>query len=51
MSNDELDLPIRRLCRQFPGVPHDAIASILGDSYRLVVEGLPKKLRPDGWDG
>jgi len=38
MSNDELDLPIRRLCRQFPGVPHDAIASILGDSYRLVVE-------------
>lgn len=38
MTNNELDGPVRRLCRQFPGVPHDAIASILGDSYRLVVE-------------
>jgi hypothetical protein len=35
---DELAGPVMRLCRQFPGVPHDAITSILGDSYRLVVE-------------
>jgi hypothetical protein len=38
MAFDELDAPIRRLCRQFPGVPHDAITSIVGDSYRVVVE-------------
>ena len=38
MATDELAVPIQRLCRQFPGVPHDAIASILGDSYRVVVE-------------
>ena len=44
MTPDELDVPVRRLCRQFPGVPRDAIASLLGDSYRVVVEatGLPQ---------
>jgi hypothetical protein len=38
MAPDELDGTVRRLCRQFPGVPHDAVTSILGDSYRVVVE-------------
>lgn len=38
MTPDELEVPVRRLCRQFPGVPRDAVASILGDSYRVVVE-------------
>jgi hypothetical protein len=38
MAQMELDAPIRRLCREFPGVPHDAVASIVGDSYRVVVE-------------
>jgi hypothetical protein len=38
MAADELAGAVRRLCRQFPGVPHDAVTSILGDSYRVVVE-------------
>jgi predicted DNA-binding protein (MmcQ/YjbR family) len=32
-------------------IPDDELLEAVDDSYRLVVEGLPKKLRPDGWDG
>jgi hypothetical protein len=38
MAADELDVTVRRLCRQFPGVPRNSVTSILGDSYRVVVE-------------
>jgi hypothetical protein len=40
---EDLDGASRRLIRQFPDVPHDAVVSILGDAFRLVVEasGLP----------
>jgi len=36
--DSELRDAAERLCRQFPGVPRDAVASLLGDSYRVVVE-------------
>lgn len=37
---DEQDLcgAIARLAEEFPDVPRDAIASMFGDSYQLVVE-------------
>ena len=28
----------------------EELVDAVDESYRLVVEGLPKKLRPDGWD-
>ena len=31
-------------------IPDDELLDAVAESYRLVVEGLPKKLRPDGWD-
>ena len=31
-------------------IPDKDLLDAVDDSYRLVVEGLPKKLRPDGWD-
>ena len=31
-------------------IPDDDLLEAVDESYRLVVEGLPKKLRPDGWD-
>jgi predicted DNA-binding protein (MmcQ/YjbR family) len=34
----------------FSGIPDDELLEAVEESYRLVVEGLPKKLRPDGWD-
>ena len=38
MNASELDHALRRLCEQFPDVPTDAVASVLGDSYQAVVE-------------
>jgi hypothetical protein len=35
---------VTRLCRQFPGTPRDAIRSVLGDSYLVVVDAAG---RPD----
>jgi predicted DNA-binding protein (MmcQ/YjbR family) len=32
------------------GIPDDELLEAVDESYRLVVEGLPKKLRPEGWD-
>jgi predicted DNA-binding protein (MmcQ/YjbR family) len=34
----------------FAGIPEEELLEAVDESYRLVVEGLPKKLRPDGWD-
>ncbi len=34
----------------FTGIPAEEILDAVDESYRLVVEGLPKKLRPEGWD-
>jgi len=34
----------------FTGIPDDELLEAVDESYRLVVEGLPKKLRPHGWD-
>jgi predicted DNA-binding protein (MmcQ/YjbR family) len=34
----------------FAGIPDDDLLEAVDVSYRLVVEGLPKKLRPDGGD-
>src|SRR3954464_5903558 len=34
----------------FTGIPDDDLVEAVDESYRLVVEGLPKKLRPEGWD-
>lgn len=34
----------------FAGIPDDELLEAVDESYRLVVEGLPKKLRPEGWD-
>ncbi len=34
----------------FDGVPDDELMDAVDSSYRLVVEGLPKKLRPEGWN-
>jgi predicted DNA-binding protein (MmcQ/YjbR family) len=31
-------------------IPDDDLLEAVDESYRLVVEGLPKKLRPEGWD-
>jgi predicted DNA-binding protein (MmcQ/YjbR family) len=31
-------------------IPDDELLEAVDESYRIVVEGLPKKLRPDGWD-
>ena len=31
-------------------IPDDELMSAVEESYRLVVAGLPKKLRPEGWD-
>jgi predicted DNA-binding protein (MmcQ/YjbR family) len=31
-------------------IPDDELLEAVDESYRLVVDGLPKKLRPDGWD-
>jgi predicted DNA-binding protein (MmcQ/YjbR family) len=33
------------------GIPDDELSSAVDVSYELVVEKLPKKHRPDGWDG
>jgi predicted DNA-binding protein (MmcQ/YjbR family) len=30
-------------------IPDDELYEAIDESYRLVVEKLPKKLRPDGW--
>ncbi len=35
----------------FEGIPDDELLEAVDESYRLVVEGLPQKLRPEGWDG
>ena len=34
----------------FTGIPDDELLEAVDESYRLVVEGLPKKLRPEGWE-
>jgi predicted DNA-binding protein (MmcQ/YjbR family) len=31
-------------------IPDEELLEAVDESYWLVVEGLPKKLRPDGWD-
>jgi predicted DNA-binding protein (MmcQ/YjbR family) len=31
-------------------IPDDELLEAVDESYRLVVEGLPKRLRPDGWE-
>ena len=31
-------------------IPDDELLEAVDESYRLVVEKLPKRLRPDGWD-
>ena len=31
-------------------IPDDEVIEAVEESYRLVVEKLPKKLRPEGWD-
>jgi len=31
-------------------IPDDELISAVEESYRLVVAGLPQKLRPEGWD-
>lgn len=31
-------------------IPDDELFEAVEESYRIVVEGLPKKLRPEGWD-
>jgi hypothetical protein len=38
MATHELDAELARLAQQFPGVPQDHVASILGDCYREAVE-------------
>ncbi len=32
------------------GIPDEDLLDAVDESYRLVVEGLPRKLRPEGWD-
>jgi predicted DNA-binding protein (MmcQ/YjbR family) len=34
----------------FEGIPDDELLDAVDDSYRRVVEGLPKKHRPLGWE-
>lgn len=43
-GDDEVEAVLARLCRQFPWVPRDVIASMLGDSYRIVVEASGRPL-------
>lgn len=31
---------MERLCRQFPGIPRDVVASVLGDSFQAVVDAV-----------
>ncbi len=31
-------------------IPDDELLEAVDESYRIVVQGLPKKLRPDDWD-
>jgi predicted DNA-binding protein (MmcQ/YjbR family) len=31
-------------------IPDDELLEAVDESYRLVVAGLPRKLRPEGWD-
>lgn len=31
-------------------IPDDELVEAVLESYRLVVRGLPRRLRPDGWD-
>ena len=31
-------------------IPDDELLEAVDESYRLVVEGLPRKLRPEGWE-
>ena len=38
MKRHELNQALGRLAHEFPDVPRDAVVSILGDSYQLVVE-------------
>lgn len=40
----ELDNALAQLADQFPDVPLDAIASMLGESYRVVVEASGRPL-------
>ncbi|HET6939956.1 MAG TPA: MmcQ/YjbR family DNA-binding protein [Nocardioides sp.] len=35
----------------FDGIPDDELLEAVDESYRLVVGKLPRKDRPDGWDG
>jgi hypothetical protein len=48
MSTNELHQALHRLCAEFPDVPADAVASILGDSYQTVVEASGKPLVDKG---
>ena len=32
-------------------IPDEDLLDAVDESYRLVVEGLPRKLRPEGWEG
>lgn len=43
-EQDRMTVSLARLGRQFPWVPRDTIASILGESYRLVVEASGRPL-------
>jgi hypothetical protein len=46
----ELDDALHRLCEQFPDVPADAVAFVLGDSYQAVVEASGEPLVGKGED-
>ncbi len=35
----------------FDGIPDDELKDAVDESYCLVVGGLPRRLRPEGWDG
>ena len=35
----------------YDGIPDDELLEAVDESYRLVVAKMPKKDRPDGWDG
>jgi hypothetical protein len=48
VNANELDQALRRLCEQFPDVPADAVASVLGDSYQAVVEASGEPLVDKG---
>jgi predicted DNA-binding protein (MmcQ/YjbR family) len=32
------------------GIPDEDLYDAVDESYRMVADGLPKRLRPDGWD-